>query len=315
MASSSPDRLGWRALSNANPARRAYRAATRATLLGLFINLALGAVKLVGGILAASFALMADAVNSLGDAVTSLVVLYALRVAQKPPDKEHPYGHARAEAVAGSSVALVIILSALVVGYEAIRRFGTQHGAPPAWALWIAAANVVIKEGLYRYKASVGRRTGSSALLAHAWDHRSDALCSAAVLIGLAIVLWGGPAFVWADEVAALIVVLAILGSGAHLFRRSAHELLDAQAEDALLDRIRESARSVPGVEEVEKLWVRKAGLEYLADIHVEVQPRISVEEGHRIAHEVKDRLMGSFETLRHVLVHIEPHGVLPPAP
>jgi cation diffusion facilitator family transporter len=272
-------------------------------------------LKLVGGIFAASFALMADAVNSLGDAVTSLVVLYALRVAQKPPDKEHPYGHARAEAVAGSSVALVIILSALVVGYEAIRRLGIEHGAPPAWALWIAAVNVVVKEGLFRYKAAVGRRTGSSALLAHAWDHRSDALCSAAVLIGLAIVRWGGPDYAWADEVAALVVVLAILWSGAHLFRHSAHELLDAQADDLLLARIRESARIVPGVEEVEKLWVRKAGLEYLADIHIEVQPRISVEEGHRIAHEVKDKLMGSFDNLRHVLVHIEPHGVLPPTP
>jgi cation diffusion facilitator family transporter len=271
-------------------------------------------VKLVGGLFAASFALMADAVNSLGDAVTSLVVLYALRVAQKPPDKEHPYGHARAEAVAGSSVALVVILSALVVGYEAIRRFGLQHSAPPAWALGIAAANVVIKEGLYRYKAAVGRRTGSSALLAHAWDHRSDALCSAAVLLGLAIVLWGGPTLIWADEAAALVVVFAILWSGAHLFRRSAHELLDAQADDALLTRIGEAARSVTGVEKVEKLWVRKAGLEHLADIHIEVQPRISVEEGHRIAHEVKDRLMDSFDTLRHVLVHIEPHGPHSPA-
>ena len=290
-------------------ARGAYRAATRATLAGLLINLALGAIKLVGGLLAASFALIADAVNSLGDAITSLVVLYALRIAQKPPDKEHPYGHARAEAVAGSSVALVVILSALVVGYESIRRFGLQHGLPPAWALWIAAANVVIKEALYRYKSAVGRRTGSSALLAHAWDHRSDALCSAAVLAGLAIVRLGGPAWIWADEAAALVVVIAILWSGTHLFRRSAHELLDAQADDAVLARIREAARSVAGVQEVEKLWVRKAGLEYLADIHIEVQPEISVDEGHRIAHVVQDRLQAEFDTLRHVLVHIEPHG------
>lgn len=149
------------------------------------------------------------------------MVLFALRVAQKPPDAEHPYGHTRAEAIAASNVALIVIMSALVVGWQATQRFSHVHGLPPVWTLWIAAFNVGIKEALYRYKAGVGKRTGSQAIIANAWDHRSDALCSLAVLIGLGIVRWGGPGFLWADEAAALVVVAAIVASGITLFRRS----------------------------------------------------------------------------------------------
>ncbi len=169
-----------------------YRSATRAALLGLVVNSALGVVKLIGGLVGNSFALLSDAVNSLGDSLTSVVVVYALRVAQRPPDNEHPYGHTRAEAIAATNVAVVIILSALMIGWEAIQRLSTSHEAPPVWTLWIAGANVIIKEALYQYKVRVGRRVRSAAVMANAWDHRSDALCSLAVLTGLAIVRWGG---------------------------------------------------------------------------------------------------------------------------
>ena len=135
-------------MNRSNPTRSAlYRKAIRAAILGLVINVVLGAVKLVGGLISGSFALISDAVNSIGDSLTSIVVVAALIVAQRPPDPEHPYGHTRAEAIASSNVALLIILSALYVGWEAIRRFSLQHAAPPVWTLWIAAANVVIKEG------------------------------------------------------------------------------------------------------------------------------------------------------------------------
>lgn len=290
------------------PAARAarYRDVTRAAWLGLAINLGLGAVKLAGGLVSGSFALVSDAVNSLGDAFSTVVVLFAFRVAQRPADAEHPYGHTRAEAIAASNVALLIMLSALAVGYEAIRRMGGSHGIPPAWTLWIAGSNVVIKEVLYRYKIRVGRRTGSSALIANAWDHRSDALCALAVLVGLAVVRVGGP--MWADEVAALVVVGAILWSGTELFRNSASELMDLQAEEGFVDRIRQAAKRVPEVRDVETLWVRKSGLEYFADIHIEVDPHLTVAEGHRIGHVVKDRLLAEFDNLRDVLVHLEPH-------
>lgn len=284
-----------------------YRDVTRAALLGLYVNLALAAAKLAGGILGHSFALVADAVNSLSDVVTTLVVLVALRVAQRPPDVEHPYGHTRAEGIAATNVAVLIAVSALALGWEAVQRIGSTHPLPPVWTLWIAGANAVVKEALYRYKVLVGRRTGSAAIVANAWDHRSDALCALAVLVGLAVVRWGGVAFLWADEVAALVVVAAIVWSGVRLFRSSASELLDVQAPDEFVRAIREAASSVAGVRGVEKLWVRKSGLEYFADIHIEVDPELTVAEGHRIGHAVKDRLVGQFPALRDVLVHLEP--------
>ncbi len=294
-------------LKNAS-SRPLYRQAIRAALLGLGVNIGLGVVKLVGGLLGNSFALISDAINSFGDCLTSIVVVSALHFAQKPGDAEHPYGHTRAEAVAASSVALLVILSAIYVGWEAIARLGQTHDAPPFWTLWIAGANVLIKESLYRYKVKVGRQTGSIAVVANAWDHRADALCSLAVLIGLGTVRWAGPAFVWADEAAAIFVVGAILFTGIDLYRRSASELMDVQAEEALIDEIRRVAEAVDGVAAVEKLWVRKTGLEYLADIHVEVDAQMTVFEGHRIAHLVKDKLLSHFVPLRDVLVHLEPN-------
>ncbi|TWT56343.1 putative cation efflux system protein [Allorhodopirellula solitaria] len=277
-------------------------------MLGLVVNLVLGVVKLVGGILGSSFALIADAVNSIGDVVTTLVVLFALRVAQRPADAEHPYGHSRAEGIAASNVALLVIISAVLVGWEAIQRISTEHTVPPAWTLWIAGGNVIIKEGLYRYKVQVGKRTGSASIIANAWDHRSDALCALAVLIGLAAVRFGGPRFAWADEAASLVVVAAIVWTGVQLFRASASELMDVQANPDLVDRMRAAAVEVDGVENVETLWVRKSGLEYFADIHIEVDQALTVAEGHRIGHRVKDHLLEQFISLRDVLVHLEPY-------
>lgn len=285
-----------------------YASARRAALLGLVVNLALGATKLVGGILGNSFALVSDAVNSIGDSFSSVVVLFGLHVAQRPADTEHPYGHTRAEAVASLSVALLIAFSALLVGWEAVVLFGAEPGLPSAWTLWIAGANVLLKEALYRFNLRIGRQTNSQAVVANAWDHRSDALCSLAVLIGIALVRWGGSAFARADEAAALVVVVAILWAAGRLFYTSASQLMDRQAEPELVDEIRQVAGQVPGVRGVETLWVRRSGLEFFADIHIEVDPAISVADGHRISHLVKDRLVDHFAALRDVLVHLEPH-------
>lgn len=295
-------------MSDSASTQSLYRNATRAALLGLGVNFALGVIKLVGGIVGQSFALISDAVNSLGDSLTSVAVLFGLWYAQQPPDEEHPYGHTRAEAVAASSIALFIIMSALWVGWEAIIRLTIQHEIPPVWTLWIAGGNVFIKEGLYHYKVRVGRRTGSASIRANAFDHRSDALCSLAVLVGLGAVRWGGPGYMWADEAAALVVVTMILWSGSKLFRNSTSELLDPQADAKLVEGIRVEAATVSGVRAVEKLWVRKTGLEYLVDIHIQVDAMLSVFEGHRIGHLVKDRLIEKFTSVRDVLVHLEPY-------
>lgn len=295
-------------LAASNDVSNIYREVTGAALIGLLVNLILGIVKLAGGIIGNSFALIADAVNSIGDVVTTVVVLFALRVAQLPADDEHPYGHTRAEGIAASNVALLVIISALLVGWEAIQRITVQHDVPPIWTLWIAGANIFIKEGLYQYKMRVGNRTGSAAIIANAWDHRSDALCALAVLIGLGAIRFGGPQLIWADEVASLFVVAVVVWSGIQLFRSSASELMDAQADPIFVTQIRSVVQAVAGVEEVETLWVRKSGLEFFVDLHIEVDQHLSISEGHRIGHQVKDRLLAEFPSVRDVLVHLEPY-------
>lgn len=295
-------------MMNCNPAANSiYRDVTRAALLGLVINFGLGVAKLVGGLFGNSFALLSDSVNSLGDTISTVVVLYALRLAQSPPDDKHPYGHTRAEAIAASNVSILIMLSALAIGWQSLQRLTQVHDFPEAWTLWIAGANVLIKEGLYRYYVRVGKRTGSLAIVANAWDHRADALCALAVLVGLAAVRWGGAAFMWADEGAALVVVVGILWSATELFRNSANGLLDVQASPDQLLKIRNVAEATAGVLGVETLRVRKSGLEYFVDIHIEVDPQMSVATGHQIGHLVKSRLMEKFDTVRDVLVHLEP--------
>ncbi|WDQ17127.1 cation diffusion facilitator family transporter [Rhodopirellula sp. P2] len=285
-----------------------YREATHAAVLGLAINLLLATVKLIAGLAGNSFALLSDAANSIGDVITSCVVLFAIRVAQKPADAEHPYGHTRIEAVAGSNVAVLIIVSAVWIGWEAIRRFSQPHPIPPMWTLWIAGGNVLVKELLYRYKIRIGRRTGSLAIIAGAWDHRSDAICSLAVLIGLATIRIGGPQYIWADEVASLVVVAAILWTAINLLRQSTHELMDAQADEEVVDDMRIVLLRVQGVLGVEKFRVRKSGLEYFADVHIQVAPNETVAAGHLIGHQAKEQLMEAFPVLRDVLVHLEPY-------
>jgi len=288
-----------------------YQEVRRASWIGLATNLALGVVKLVGGVIGSSFALVADAVNSLGDSVTAVIVLYSLHVAESPPDDEHPYGHTRAEGIAALTVSVLIIVSALLIGWEAIVRFHVQQAIPPIWTLWIAGSNVMIKEGLYRYKMAIGRRTGSMAIIANAWDHRSDALCALAVVIGLAVIRIGGRQWFWADKLAALIVVVVIVWAGIRLFRQSASELMDVQADEGLVGAIRVAAADTLGVQEIDKLWVRKSGLEFFVDIHIQVAPSMTVDQGHRIGHQVKAKLLQRFPAIRDVLVHLEPHRAL----
>lgn len=296
-----------RQISN-EAAKPVYKEVMRASFLSLFINLLLGVTKLIGGLVSNSFALISDAVNSLGDVLTTLAVIVALKFAQKPPDEKHPYGHTRAEAIAGVNVALLVIVSALWVAGEAMTRFTLEHNLPPYWALWIAGVNIFIKEALYQYKYRVAKRTGSSSIMAHAWDHRADAFSALAALIGLSVIRFGGTDYIWADEVAALIIVAIIIISASKLFKNSASELMDAQADSHFISLVRKSALKTPGVLGIETLWIRKSGLEYLADIHVEVDPSLSVKEGHEISHALRDRLIENFISLRDVLVHIEPY-------
>jgi cation diffusion facilitator family transporter len=284
-----------------------YQQTRRAARAGLVVTLGLGLAKFLGGWLGNSLALLSDAVHSIGDALASASILLALRWAESPPDREHPYGHTRIETVAASNVALLLVGSSLWIAWEALSTWNDPSPAPHWATLVIALVSVLLNEGLFRYSLAVARRTGSKAVEASAWDQRLDVFGSLVVLLALSVTLWGGPGWHTLDHLAALAVAGIIFWAGASLFWESLQDLMDRQADPEILATLRALAQAVPGVRGVEKLLARKSGLEYFVDIHVEVDPDLSVREGHRIGHVVKDSLLAAGLAVKDVLVHIEP--------
>ena len=285
-----------------------YGESRRAAAWGLALSLGLGGVKLVGGVFGHSLALVSDAAHSLVDAAISLALIGALSLARRPADRGHPYGHARAEALVGAGMALVLMALGLGIAVGSLITAHNPHTTPHGYALLIALGGAVFQEGLYHYAGRVARRTGSRALLATAWDYRLDAFGGLTVALGVALARWGGEGWGWADHAAAFVVAATVLWVGCDLFWDNIQALMDHQAQPEVLNAVRREASAVEGVLGVEKLRVRRAGLEFLVDIHVEVDPHHSVREGHAIAHAVKARLMRNAGPIRDVLVHVEPY-------
>ncbi|MEM8667624.1 MAG: cation diffusion facilitator family transporter [Planctomycetota bacterium] len=287
--------------------QRLYSDASRAAVWGLGINIALFVVKLIAGVAIMSAALIADAVNSIGDVASSVAVRAALHVAQSDEDDDHPFGHTKAESIAGLCVALLVAFSAALLAIETIRGLRSDFRVPGLLAGCVAAACGLVKEVTYRYTLRVADRTQSAALKAVAWDHRSDALGSTMVAVSLLVAPYVGPLGTYIDPLAALCVCGILIYNGVTIFRNTAMQLMDQQADQEVLDAVREIGASVPGVADIEKLRVRKSGMEYFIDIHIEVNGQLTVEEGHRIGHEVKDQLLVEMPRVRDVHIHIEP--------
>jgi len=266
------------------------------------------------GLTGHSIALVADGVHTLSDTLTSVAVWVGLRVARRPADDSHPYGHGKAEPIAGKVVAIALFLVAGTIAYDSVKAIvayfsGTAElGSPSALTLYAALLSILVKELLYQYQVRVGRKVGSVALVADAWHHRSDAFSSAAVSVGIAAAALGGPKWHWADEGAALVVAAFIAWIAWDLFKQSAAGLMDTLASDDMEDEIRSVARSVEGVLGVEKTFARRSGLNILVDIHVEVDPEMTVERSHEIASEVTRKLTETIPRVTHALVHIEPY-------
>ena len=269
--------------------------------------MALVVVKISGGVLLRSSALVADAVNSIGDVTSSLAVRAALHVAQRDEDEDHPYGHTKAESIAGFGVALLVLFGAGVLAIETIQGFYSVRGIPHWSAGALAAVCGVVKEVLYRYTSRVATQLNSSALRASALDHRSDAWGSAAIAISLLAAPYLGPFGPFVDPIAALCVCGLLILTSAKMFLSIATELMDQQADPETVAEVRKVASEVERVKEIEKLRVRKSGLEYFIEIHVQVDGQLTVDQGHRIGHEVKDRLLAKMPRVRDVHLHVEP--------
>jgi cation diffusion facilitator family transporter len=281
----------------------------RATFLGLVANTVLASTKLAAGIFGHSHALVADAVESLADVFSSVIVWRGLVVAAAPPDEDHPYGHGKAEPIAAAIVSVMLLLAAVWIVVEAFHEIAQPHRAPAPFTLAVLFVVIVVKESLFRFVLREAVSVDSSAVRSDAWHHRSDAITSLAAAIGITVALVGGKGFEAADDWAAIAAAVVIAANGARLLQPALNELMDRSPNREVIERIRRIAAATPGVGGVEKCFVRKMGYEYFVDMHVEVAPQMTVLRSHEIAHEVKNKVRSELPSVRDVLVHIEPQG------
>lgn len=281
----------------------------RSSLIGIVSNFVLATCKCVAGVFGHSFALVADGVESLSDVVSSFVVYLGLRVAIKPPDKEHPYGHGKAEPVAAAAVSVAMGVAAVGIAAEAVILIRTPHPLPHAYTLGVLVVVFVIKVALSRYVSSVARNIRSTAVRSDAWHHLNDAIVSLFAFIGISAAIWTGDAR--ADDWAALCASPVILYNAWRQIRGPMDEILDRAPAPEIERNVRLVAASVPGVVGLEKCFVRKVGFRYYVDLHVIVNGDLTVRSGHAISHRVEDRVLAEVDRVAKVLVHIEPEEEL----
>jgi cation diffusion facilitator family transporter len=309
-----PPRLNFFPVTTANPIdphaitrQRAERSA-RLVLSGIALNAVLAAAKFAGGVFGHTYALIADGAESTLDIFSSLLVWAGFRVAARPPDADHPYGHGKAEPLAGLAVAGFIFIMAGWIGMHAIREIITPHVGPKWWTLLVLAAVVAIKVWFSRRLANAGEADGSTALGIEALHHWSDAITSAAAFVGITVALIGGPGWEAADDWAALFACVVVAFNGFRMAAKALGDVMDSAVPEHFEAEVRALALAVPGVRALDKVRMRKSGLSHLVDIQIRVDGEMTVRAGHDIAHAVKDALLASeAHRISDVTVHVEP--------
>ncbi len=280
----------------------------RSAQIGMLVNAALAAVKLVAGVLGNAYALVADAVESSADIFSSLVVWRGLRIASRDATEEYPFGYGKAEPLAAAVVALMLLGAAAGIAVEAIREIRTPHHSPAPFTLVVLILVVVVKETLFRRVLSVGDEVGSTAVKADAWHHRSDALTSIAAFIGISVALIGGPGWEMADDWAALFAAGIIVFNGVNLLRPAIDDIMDKSPGTELEELISRAALGTATVQAIEKLRIRRVGLGYQVDLHVQADPAMSLHEAHILSGRVKTAIRAAVPKVQGVLIHMEPH-------
>lgn len=276
-------------------------------IFSLFGNILLAAVKLIAGLIGNSFALIADAIESLGDVFSSFIIYLGLKISAKPSDEDHPFGHGKVEPVISFLVVLFLIISAGFIAFQAINNLHSPQKMPKAYTLIVLACIIIYKESFFYFVRKKSIETSSTSLKADAWHHRSDAITSLAAFIGISLALLLGEGYEHLDDWAALVASLIIIVNAYFLLRPALGELLDEQKYDDFIDEVREVADTVEGVIDTEKCFIRKFGMRYVVDIHVRVSSQITVSEGHAIGHLVQTTLQDIFPKIEHVFTHVEP--------
>lgn len=284
------------------------RTAIKATYFSIVGNTILAIIKGLAGFFGNSYAMIADAIESTTDIFASFLVLFGIKYANKPADKNHPYGHGRAEPLITFLVVGFLITSASIIAYESIKNIGTPHELPHTWTLMVLAPLIIWKEISFQLVMKKAKETNSSSLKADAWHHRSDAITSIAAFIGISIAVYFGKGYESADDWAALFASGFIVYNSYAIFRPALGEIMDEHLYDDLVEDIRKVSLTVEGVVGTEKCFIRKAGMKYHVDLHAIVEGDLTVKQGHDIAHHLKDTLRQQLPQLGHVLIHIEPN-------
>jgi len=289
----------------------ASRIGQRVALASMVISAALAIAKISVGIQAHSTSVVSDGLESASDVFGSGLVLLGLIMAAKPADHDHPYGHGRLEILAGLAVGIILaITGALISERSMVRMFDVQH-APAAFGLWPLAASIVVKSALWGAKRGLGRRVHSSSLIADSWNDAVDVLSGCTAMAALGLTLLDPIRFVAADHVGGVLVGLIVIFLGILVIRQTTTELMDTMPDEALLSQVREVAMQVPGAKAVEKCLARKTGLKYHVDLHLEVDPSMTVFESHEIATQVRINIKEKLDWVEDVLIHVEPFGVV----
>ena len=285
-----------------------YKKVRKVTLIGSLVDFLLGITKILVGWVAHSQALIADGIHSLSDLATDFIVLYAAKHAHKEADENHPYGHGRIETLATVGLGVTLAIIAGGIAYDAVLRLNDPDKLlqPGLLALVVAAVSVVAKEWIYHYTIKVARSLRSDMLMANAWHSRSDAITSVVVVIGIAGAMFEYP---YLDAVAAVAVAVMIAKIGVDLVRASSKELIDTALEPQEIDTIRRHISSVSGVRAMHMLRSRKSAGDAFIDVHIQVDPRLSVSDGHQVGETVRRQLMDKVDIVSDVTVHIDPEN------
>jgi len=289
-----------------------FKQAEFAAMVGVVGNIILAIIKWVVGSISGSRALIADAVHSASDVAGSFAVYVGVRAAKQPPDRDHPYGHGKAESIAAIIVAVLLFLVGLEIGKSSFESFFTPIEAPKIMAIYAVVLSIVVKELMFRYKYNLGKRIKSDAVIVNAYEHRSDVYSSIAALIGIGAAIIGEKIgiswLVYADPVAGLIVSLMVLRIAWKLGSESIHSTLDHVLHEEDTIELREAVLTVPEVKKINELHAREHGHYVIVDLKISVDPYMTVEEGHKVGKKVKEELL-KVENVHDVFVHINPYS------
>lgn len=299
-------------MSGKSHSHRTEEQARKTLIFSVFGTLLLVALKMTVGIVGRSEAVQADAIESCGDVIATVLLIIAFSYSRRPADQRHPYGHGKIEPLASFIAVLLLVGAAFLIGFRSIMGiFKPDGNVPETFTLYFLIGVIVYKEAMFQIIIRKANALNSSAMRADAWHHRSDAITSLAALIGVGISVFGGPKYSSADSWAALLGCIVILYNAYKMFLPIVGEIMDENSYPEMEVQVLATSRSVEGVIDVEKIYIRKSGLKFYVDMHLLVDGDISVLEGHYISHKVKDKVMEQNIEIQDVLIHIEPNHVL----